>query len=100
MRHLIAQMMNVTVEFKIFGNRIWINSNNPMVKEQFVKFIETKGKEMAKGNESALPSVERDSRTDWLKVTMAYPETKETENMLAEKFKADLIKSGMGVTEK
>lgn len=100
MRHIVAQMMGVIVEFKIFGNRVWIQSNNEMVKQQFIKFIDSKGKEMAKEQGGEIPMIETDERTSWVKVTLPYENNQESENLITDKFKIDLEKSGLGVIER
>ena len=99
MRHIIAQMMGVVVEFKIFGNRVWIQSNNEMVKQQFIKFLDTKGKEIAAEQGGELPMIETDERTQWVKVTLPYEDNETSENLITDKFKIDLEKSGLGVKE-
>ena len=102
MKHIKGEMslmgQYILVEFKIFLNRVYINSNNPMVRSNFIKFMENQAAEaMKKNGEDAMP-IKQSNNSTWVEITLPYPEEEASEQIIVDKMKDDLEKANMKVT--
>jgi len=102
MKHIKAESsamgVYILVEFKVFNNRVYINSNNPMVRANFIKFMEDQAVEaMKKNGEDPIP-LKQSNKSSWVELTMPYPDEEDSEQLIIDKLKEDLEKANLKTT--
>ncbi len=102
MKHFKAELntmgIMIAIEFKVYNNRVYMNSNNPMMRANFIKFMENQAVEaMKKDGQEPIP-IKQSNNSTWVEMTMPFADEESSEQTIVDKFKKDLKKANMKVT--
>lgn len=97
MKKIKGEMLGVSVEFQIFGNRIYLKSNNPMVEANFIKFLDDTYKKSPEAATAIV--VDKNNKSEWICMeNKAEKDDAEAERKVFKTLVDGLTKAGMKVT--